>query len=156
MIPGLAQWVRDLALLRLWCRLAATAPIGPLASKPPYATHAALKRQNNNNNNKKKTPKNKKRFKVIKKENVKKRCERMKSGLFSGHQTVGPDLRLLPKPPLLPPSIQGKAEPLKPHVLRVASEGEALSKRSKANCDPSTSRVCSSKLQVHPHIAWPS
>ena len=30
-IPGLAQWVRDLALLWLWCRLAATAPIRPLA-----------------------------------------------------------------------------------------------------------------------------
>ena len=30
-IPGLAQWVKDLALLRLWRRLAATAPIRPLA-----------------------------------------------------------------------------------------------------------------------------
>ena len=26
-IPGLAQWVNDLALLWLWCRLAAAAPI---------------------------------------------------------------------------------------------------------------------------------
>ena len=56
-IPGLAQWVRDLvlpcalvqvadvawdpALLWLWCRLAATAPIRPLAWEPPYATGAA-------------------------------------------------------------------------------------------------------------------
>ena len=30
-IPGLAQWVRDPALLWLWCRLAAAAPTGPLA-----------------------------------------------------------------------------------------------------------------------------
>ena len=43
-IPGLAQWVKDLALLWLWCRLAATALIGPLAWEPPYATGAALKR----------------------------------------------------------------------------------------------------------------
>ena len=33
----------DLALL--WCRLAAVAPIGPLAWEPPYAVGAALKRQ---------------------------------------------------------------------------------------------------------------
>ena len=30
-IPGLTQRVKDLALLRLWCRLAAVAPIRPLA-----------------------------------------------------------------------------------------------------------------------------
>ena len=42
-IPGLAQWVRDLALLWLWCRLVATAPIRPLAWEPPYATSIALK-----------------------------------------------------------------------------------------------------------------
>ena len=41
-IPGLAQWVKDLALLWLWCRLVATAPIGPLAWEPPYAVGAAL------------------------------------------------------------------------------------------------------------------
>ena len=35
----------DLALLWLWCRLAATALIGPLAWEPPYATGVALKRQ---------------------------------------------------------------------------------------------------------------
>ena len=28
---GLAQWVKDLVLLCLWCRLAAAAPIGPQA-----------------------------------------------------------------------------------------------------------------------------
>ena len=31
--------------LWLWCRLAATAPIQPLAWEPPYAVDAALKRQ---------------------------------------------------------------------------------------------------------------
>ena len=35
----------DLALLWLWRRLAAVAPIGPLAWEPPYAVGAALKRQ---------------------------------------------------------------------------------------------------------------
>ena len=32
------------ALLWLWCRLAAVAPIRPLAWEPPYATGAALKK----------------------------------------------------------------------------------------------------------------
>ena len=36
-IPGLAQWVKDPALLWLWPRLTATAPIRPLAWEPPYA-----------------------------------------------------------------------------------------------------------------------
>ena len=44
-IPGLAQWIEDLALLWLWCRLAAVAPIRPLAWEPPYAAGAAPKRQ---------------------------------------------------------------------------------------------------------------
>ena len=44
-IPVLTQWVEDLALLWLWCRPAATAPIRPLAWEPPYATGVALKRQ---------------------------------------------------------------------------------------------------------------
>ena len=35
--PGLAQWVKDLAWLWLWCRPAAVAPIWPLAWKLPYA-----------------------------------------------------------------------------------------------------------------------
>ena len=34
------------ALLRLWCRLAAVAPIQPLAWEPPYAAGAALKSKN--------------------------------------------------------------------------------------------------------------
>ena len=43
LIPGLTQWVKDLALLGLWCRPAAVALIGPLAREPPYAAGAALK-----------------------------------------------------------------------------------------------------------------
>ena len=60
-IPALAQWVKgpsivrscgvgckrgsDLALLWLWCRLAAAAPIWPLAWEPPHAMGEAIKRQ---------------------------------------------------------------------------------------------------------------
>mgnify|MGYP007113924879 CR=1 FL=1 len=36
----------------LWCRLGATALIGPLAWELPYAMGAALKRQNNTKQNK--------------------------------------------------------------------------------------------------------
>ena len=35
----------DPAFLWLWCRPAATAPIGPLAWEPPHAAGAALERQ---------------------------------------------------------------------------------------------------------------
>ena len=35
----------DLALLWLWTKPVATAPIGPLAWEPPYAAGVALKRQ---------------------------------------------------------------------------------------------------------------
>ena len=35
----------DLALLWLWCRLVATALIGPLAWEPPHAVGVALKQQ---------------------------------------------------------------------------------------------------------------
>ena len=35
----------DSALLWLWCRLAATAPIPPLAWEPPYAAGVALKKK---------------------------------------------------------------------------------------------------------------
>ena len=40
----------DLALLRLWSRPAATAPIGPLAWEPPCADGLGLKRQKINKN----------------------------------------------------------------------------------------------------------
>jgi len=39
----------DPALLWLWCRLAAAAPIRPLALELPYAMDAALKRQRKKN-----------------------------------------------------------------------------------------------------------
>ena len=45
LLPGLAQWVKDLALLQLWCRLAPAAPIQPPAWEHPYAAGAALKRK---------------------------------------------------------------------------------------------------------------
>ena len=48
LIPGLAQWLKDPALLWLWCRLAATALIGPLAWEPPYAMRMALKNKQTN------------------------------------------------------------------------------------------------------------
>ena len=38
LIPGPTQWVKDSALLWLWCRPAAVAPIQPLAWEPPYAS----------------------------------------------------------------------------------------------------------------------
>ena len=41
LIPGLAYWVKDPALL--WHRPAATAPIRPLAQELPYAAGTALK-----------------------------------------------------------------------------------------------------------------
>ena len=54
-IPGLAQWVQDLALpqavawvadvAQIWCRVAAVAPVQPLAWEFPYAIGAALKRK---------------------------------------------------------------------------------------------------------------
>ena len=52
-IPGLAQWYKldpvllwpDPMLLWLWCRLAAAAPISPLAWELPYAVCVALKRK---------------------------------------------------------------------------------------------------------------
>ena len=55
-IPGLAQRVKgvrhrrgsDPALLWLWCRLAAVAPIRPLTWELPCAMGSALKRKNKN------------------------------------------------------------------------------------------------------------
>ena len=43
--PGLDPWVKDPALLWLWSRPVATAPIRPLAREPPCASGEALKRQ---------------------------------------------------------------------------------------------------------------
>ena len=44
-IPGLAQWVKDPAVLWLWGRPAAAAPIGSLPWELPYASAATLKDQ---------------------------------------------------------------------------------------------------------------
>ena len=43
-VPGLAQWVKDPALLWLWCRLVATAPIQRLAWESTYAVEVALEK----------------------------------------------------------------------------------------------------------------
>ena len=76
-IPGLVQWVKDLAwlvscgvgrrcgsdlvLLWLWCTLAAVAPIRPLAREPPYAMNVALKIKKKKKKKKKEKKKEKKR-----------------------------------------------------------------------------------------------
>ena len=41
-IPGLDRWVQDPALLWLWGRPAAVAPIQPLAWELPYAAGVAV------------------------------------------------------------------------------------------------------------------
>ena len=46
LIPGCAQWVKDPALLWLWCRPAAAALIPPLAWEPLYVAGEALKIKN--------------------------------------------------------------------------------------------------------------
>ena len=46
LIPSLAQWIKDLALLWLWCRPAGVALIQPLAWEPPHAVGVALKSKN--------------------------------------------------------------------------------------------------------------
>ena len=48
LIPGLAQWVKGLGLLWLWCRPADVAPIQHLAWEPPHATGVALKDEKSN------------------------------------------------------------------------------------------------------------
>ena len=80
LIPGLAQWVKDMALpwalvyvadaawvlyCWLWCKLAAVAPIQPLAWELPNAPKkqkAKNKKQKNKKQKKKKKPKNKNRW----------------------------------------------------------------------------------------------
>ena len=75
MIPGLVQWVKDLAwlswgvgrrcgsdlaLLWLWYTLAAVALIGLLVWEPPYGTGAALKKKKELNKERTKERKEKK------------------------------------------------------------------------------------------------
>ena len=45
LILGLTQWVKDLALPWLWCKVSTAVPIRPLAWELPYFAGAALKRQ---------------------------------------------------------------------------------------------------------------
>jgi len=45
LIPGLAQWVKDLMLQWLWCRPAAIALIPPLAQELPYDASEAVKQK---------------------------------------------------------------------------------------------------------------
>ena len=54
LIPSLAHWVKNLALLWLWLWLAAIALIRPLAWESPYAAGVALKRQKTKRKKKKK------------------------------------------------------------------------------------------------------
>ena len=49
LIPGLAQWIKDLVLLWLWHRPAAAVPIQPLAWKLPYAAGVAIIRKKKKN-----------------------------------------------------------------------------------------------------------
>ena len=44
-IPGLHSGLRIWRCLELWCRVAATTPIQPLAWEPPYAVCVVPKRQ---------------------------------------------------------------------------------------------------------------
>ena len=53
LIPGLFQWIGDLAWL-WWCRPVAAAPIQPLALDAPYATGASLNSQKKKKKKKKK------------------------------------------------------------------------------------------------------
>ena len=62
----------DPALLWLWCRPAATAPIRPLAREPPYAVGAAQEIAKKKKKKKKK-PLRKKKKKQKKKKNKKKK-----------------------------------------------------------------------------------
>ena len=59
LVPALAQWVNDPALLWLWRRPVATAPIQPLAWEPPYAAGAAQEIATTTKDKKTKKQKNK-------------------------------------------------------------------------------------------------
>ena len=63
------RYSSDPTLQWLWCRLAASAPIQPLAWEPPYAPGAALKKT-------KDKKKKKKEAKEAEKENLKRKTER--------------------------------------------------------------------------------
>ena len=50
-IPGLTQWVGDLALLWLWCRSEAAAWFQPLAWERPYALKSKNQKPNKHTKN---------------------------------------------------------------------------------------------------------
>ena len=50
LILGLAYWVKDPALLWLWCRLATPAPMWRLAWELPYAMRVDIKKKNKKQN----------------------------------------------------------------------------------------------------------
>ena len=50
MTPGLVLWIKDPALLWLWYKPAAAAPIQSLARGLPYATGVAVKRKEKKKN----------------------------------------------------------------------------------------------------------
>ena len=56
-ISCLTQWVKDPALLWLWCRPVAIAPTGPLSWELPYAVSEVLEKTKKKNKNKKKNQK---------------------------------------------------------------------------------------------------
>ena len=60
----------DLVLLWLWCRLAATALIGPLAWEPAHATGMTLEKTKKERKKRKKEKEKEK----LKKEKIKKKC----------------------------------------------------------------------------------
>ena len=70
----------DPVLLWLWHRPAATAPIGPLAWEPPYATGAALEKAKGQKKKKKKKERTKERKKE--RERERERKERRKKHLL--------------------------------------------------------------------------
>ena len=51
LVPGLAQWVKDLALQWLWYRPGATAQVRLLACEAPYTKDVARKRKQQKNGN---------------------------------------------------------------------------------------------------------
>ena len=60
-IPGLTHWVKDPALLWLWCRPVAAALIGPLAWGTVYAKKIFLKKEREKEEGRKKKERERKR-----------------------------------------------------------------------------------------------
>ena len=67
----------DTALPWQWCRLAAAAPIQPLAWEPPYASGVALKNKKTEKKNKRKEKKRKKGSKILTASNAEEDMEQL-------------------------------------------------------------------------------